>query len=102
MLAPDNKSKTFSYTVYIQDKSSINTLDKFREEFELELMKNYHYKYCMTLGQISKLNLFRISSDAHETYLTYCVAKGQRMGDVKMYELNRNTGWSSIFKGGYL
>lgn len=66
------------------------------------LRQNFHYDYCLQLGQLKPLRLFRLTGDPRREYLEGCAARGQRLGDVKPAVLSLQGGWDRVFKGEYL
>ncbi len=66
---------------------------------ERGLSDNFHYRYCRRLGQLGPVGSFRVRRGALETYLAGCLARGQRLGDIKPTALHPASGWSRRFDG---
>jgi hypothetical protein len=93
MLAPE----TDRYVLYIQSEKT-----GLAECFEAVLRENFHYDYCRKLGQLKPLKVFMLTGNPEEEYLTECVRRGQRLGDVKPVALHLQGGWDKVFKGEYV
>ena len=88
------------YVLYIESPEA--TDDQLRllgEVLDDLLRENYHYRYCRDLGQLARLQVFRIAENGRESYLRRCGALGQRLGDIKPQALHRLSGWSEVFSG---
>lgn len=79
-----------------------NIFKKIADDFESELMDNFHYRYCRELKQLSEIKLFLISKNGLESYLNGCVEMGQKLGNIKPTVLSNRTGWSNRFTGKFL
>lgn len=103
MVACDEAAGPPAYTLFIEVADQPDaTLPEIGAELETVLRENYHYRYCRDLGQLDAVRVFRIDSDALETYLTVCQAHGQRAGDIKPVVLHRLGGWARHFRGRFL
>lgn len=71
-------------------------------EIEQGLRGNSQYAYCIRLGQLLPLRVFRISEGGTAAYLSFCARRGQRLGDIKPAALHPHSGWSQIFSGGFI
>ncbi len=98
MLAPVRSQTPPCYVLYLQSDSPAPSAT--RPAFEAALEENFHYAYARRLGQLGPLQLFLIdpASDPEADYLKACVARGQRMGDIKPHCLDRHDGWSGVFR----
>ena len=63
------------------------------------LRENPQYAYARDLGQLSPCEVFRVEASGTADYLAHCVARGQRLGDVKSVALHAGTGWARAFRG---
>ncbi|MCP4210776.1 MAG: GH3 auxin-responsive promoter family protein [Halieaceae bacterium] len=89
-----------AYILFIEVESAADDiLLELGTALEMALQQNFHYRYCRDLGQLDRLQLFRIRDGAAETYLTTCQAQGQRAGDIKPVALHRLGGWLAVFSG---
>lgn len=93
MLAPEQGAAGFAYTLFVE-------LDEIEaalpEDLERGLRRNPHYAWCVDLGQLRPSRVVRVRSGAMAAYLNRCVARGQRLGEVKPVSLHPDTGWSEI------
>jgi hypothetical protein len=98
MLAPDRSQTPPCYVLYLQSDSCVPS--DARSSFEAALEENFHYAYARRLGQLGPLQLSLIdpASEPEADYLRACAARGQRMGDIKRHCLDRQDGWSRVFK----
>lgn len=71
-------------------------------EVEGRLRENYHYNYARQLGQLKGLRIFRLSGTPHEEYISYCLDRGQKLGDIKINKLVKTSGLDKYFKGDYI
>ena len=97
MLAP-SQQESLRYVLFLQGATSETDL---AVRLDKKLTQNPHYAYCRRLGQLAAPCIFRITSDAGESYLRRCVAMGQRAGAVKAVALHRLTGWEDFFHGNW-
>lgn len=98
MLACDAQHPQPAYTLFIeQPDASDGSLRELTAELEERLQENFHYAYCRRLGQLQSLRLCRVAESGLDRYITACVARGQRAGDVKPVALHRGSGWVEVF-----
>jgi hypothetical protein len=96
------------YTLFMQPSSSENgsemceSLIRTAQRVEVGLRANPQYVHCIRLGQLEPLRVFRIENGAAEDYLSACMARGQRLGEIKPPALHRETGWSEVFRGRFV
>ena len=105
MLAPSiNTKKATYYTIFLEpdQKISRNVMVKLRNDFESELLKNYHYSYCRKLDQLKKVELFDIEANGMKNFIEECQREGQKLGNIKLSVLNKNFGWESRFSGNFI
>lgn len=107
MLAPEKDAdNNHFYTLFLEiEKSKVPP--GLAEGLELELEKNYHYKLCRKLGQLSGLRLFMINPNSDgrsglETYFGVCRSFGQKIGNIKPSVLHSKIGWSKEFDGSFI
>jgi hypothetical protein len=94
MLAPDD-SDGFRYVLYLE--SDDHAHDMLAEELDSALRENFHYDYCRKLGQLGVAQVQHVTGGV-EKYLMACQARGQRLGNIKVSVLQKNTGWSKWFE----
>ena len=83
------------YVLYLKsDKTPVNIDEKLRESF--------HYDYCRKLGQLKELKIMKLSGNPEKEYIDECVRSGQKLGDIKITNLSKKSGWDKIFKGDYI
>jgi hypothetical protein len=63
------------------------------------LRENPQYAYARDIGQLGPCDVFRVEASGTADYLARCVARGQRLGDIKSVALHPGTGWSRAFRG---
>ncbi len=106
MMAPEARGSCSRYILYLKPQQSADALSEqlqqLRQLIEEELQNNFHYSYCRELGQLAPLELFIIDgNNADELYLQQCVARGQRLGNIKPTRLHKYQDWSAVFPGFY-
>ncbi|MDR3295087.1 MAG: GH3 auxin-responsive promoter family protein, partial [Clostridiales Family XIII bacterium] len=94
MLAPRGDG----YVLYVDEKAEVSRA--FAAALDTRLRENFHYDYCRRLGQLRDVAVFRIKGDAHAQHARNCVARGQRLGDVKNLCLSNKDDWQ--FEGSLL
>jgi len=99
MLAPDNDDRQYGYTLYVENKDNLS--EGLAENFERGLRENPQYKYCIELGQLRPVKIFRIMRNGYNTYKMRLSELGIKYGDIKMSYLNNLDGWSDHFQGEY-
>lgn len=91
-----------AYTLYVESPLPAEALAAWAEKLEAALLENVHYRYCRALGQFEPVRVFRIAHGGKTAWLTECVQRSQRLGDIKPQLLSRHGGWSRAFCGQYL
>lgn len=92
MLAPDDNG-AFCYRLYLESEAIPETL---ASALNAALSANFHYAYCCKLGQIGPLQITPVQNGA-QTYLQACLARGQKLGNIKPGVLQKTSGWDKIF-----
>ena len=102
MLAPQNQDKKTFYTIYLQSQKKYpkKSLIRFRDDFEKELRKNFHYDYCRKIHQLYHLQLFSIEADAYTVYIKTHREHNYKVGNIKPLVLGKDFAWSKKFRGG--
>ena len=93
MLAPDDMDG-FRYVLYLESDDHAD--DMLAEELDSALRENFHYDYCRKLSQLQAAQIHYVRRGM-ETYLRVCQARGQRLGNIKVSVLQKNTGWKDWF-----
>jgi len=69
------------------------------KDLEKKLRENFHYDYCRKLGQLKEIKLFILSGNPEREYIEACQNKNQKLGNIKMTALSKESGWENIFNG---
>ncbi|MEO7841899.1 MAG: GH3 auxin-responsive promoter family protein, partial [Anaerolineales bacterium] len=67
------------------------------EDLDIALRENFHYDYCRKLRQLEAAQICHVTRGV-ETYLSACLARGQKLGNIKASVLQKNTGWGKWFE----
>ena len=92
MLAPEKDSAGFAYTLFMDCDCVAPDL---AARLERALRQNPHYAWCVDLRQLNPARIARVGPHADRAYVDACVARGQRLGDVKPTALHGDTGWGA-------
>jgi len=95
MLAPEQDSTGMAYALFAEMDLIPADLEP---RLESALRRNPHYAWCVDLGQLKPARVIRVGPHADRLYVDWCVARGQRLGDVKPAVLHRETGWSGVLR----
>ena len=90
MFAP---SKNY-YILFIKTDKKINIKD-----LEKKLRENFHYDYCRKLEQLKEIKLFVLTGNPEKEYIVACQNKNQKLGNIKMTALSKESDWENIFTG---
>ena len=82
------------YVLFIKTDKKINI-----EDLESKLRENFHYDYCRKLGQLKEIRLFILTGNPEREYIETCQNKNQKLGNIKMTVLSKESGWENIFTG---
>ena len=82
------------YVLFIKTDKKINI-----EDIESKLRENFHYDYCRKLGQLKEIKLFILTGNPEKEYIEACQNKNQKLGNIKMTALSKESGWENIFTG---
>jgi hypothetical protein len=93
MLAPETTDAGVAYTLLVEPADTLP--DRLDASLERALRQNPHYAWCVDLGQLRPARVVRVGPHADRAYLDACVARGQRLGDVKPAALHREDGWEA-------
>lgn len=97
MLAPEEAAGGVAYTLFVDAQGPLPA--GLAADLERELRRNPHYAWCVDLGQLRPARVVRVGPHADRAYLDACVARGQRLGDVKPAVLQRDGGWEAVLRG---
>ena len=90
MFAPNRNH----YILFIKTDKKINVQD-----LENKLRENFHYDYCRKLGQLKAIKVFTLTGQPEKEYIQACQNKNQKLGNIKMTALSKESGWENIFSG---
>ena len=98
MLAPEERGSSVCYTLFIDADhcDADRTEARLAAMLEAGLRANPHYAWCVDIGQLHPARVVRVGPGADRAYVEFCVAQGQRMGDVKPVSLHPGTEWSRV------
>jgi GH3 auxin-responsive promoter len=91
MVAPEVTAEGVAYTLLIEPEDSLPR--DLEGALERGLRQNPHYAWCVDLGQLRPARVVRVGPHADRAFLDACVARGQRLGDVKPVALHQESGW---------
>jgi hypothetical protein len=94
LLAPEAAPAGFRYTLYAEGVIP-SLLESLSVEVERGLNENFHYAYCRKLGQLNAVWAERVGPHAAAAYLQACVARGQKLGNIKPSVLQKTMGWGA-------
>jgi hypothetical protein len=91
LLAPDRTAAGIAYTLFVA--SDAPTGPDLAARLERALRLNPQYAWCVDLGQLGPARVARVGPGAMSAFVAVCVARGQRLGDVKPVSLSAEAGW---------
>jgi hypothetical protein len=94
MLAPELTETGLAYTLFVSASAPAD--GSLARELECELRRNPHYAWCVDIGQLKPARVVVVGANADRAYVDTCVARGQRLGDVKPVSLHTATGWAEV------
>ena len=92
--APEKTAAGVSYTLFVDSEALVRP--DLHGALERGLRRNPHYAWCVDLGQLAPASVLGVGADADRVYVETCVARGQRLGDVKPVSLHPSTGWRDV------
>jgi len=97
MLTPETRADGVAYTLLVEPSNDLP--GDLEPALETALRQNPHYAWCVDLGQLRPARVVRVGPHAERAYLDVCVARGQRLGDIKPTALQRDGGWEAALGG---
>jgi hypothetical protein len=94
LLAPDQNSMGWHYTLYVEGNVPANTA----ELLDRTLCENPNYSHCRDLGQLQPAEVFFIKDRGYESFTKRLASEGKRLGNIKPVPLSCISGWSKIFR----
>jgi GH3 auxin-responsive promoter len=101
MLACDTTDVIPAYVLYLEAAGSEDRLVEIAAAVESGLRESFHYNYARRLGQLGQLRIFA-AQNAEASYVSACIARGQRAGNVKPVSLDHRAGWTARFHGRFV
>ena len=108
MLAPEHLPSGVSYTLFVESgptecgHGERNPPEgglhdgELASRLEAGLRRNPHYAWCVDIGQLRPSRIVRVGAGADRAYVDFCVAQGQKLGDIKPVSLHPGTGWAGV------
>ncbi|MCO6459745.1 MAG: GH3 auxin-responsive promoter family protein, partial [Pirellulaceae bacterium] len=90
------------YRLYLQtggEPLSASQAGRLAAQLQTRLEENPHYRYACGLQQLDPLEVWWLAHSersARDLYQRGCLARGQRLGDIKPLALDTRTGWPDI------
>jgi len=97
MVAPSRLGTKPAYVLYVESARELPP--RLASDLEALLEENPHYRWCITLGQLAPLRVFRIRGGAHAAYCERLRTLGRKLGDVKPVSLSALPDWEQWFHG---
>jgi len=91
LLAPDGTARGTAYTLFVASDDPLRP--DLAQRLERALRLNPQYAWCVDLGQLRPARVARVGPGAMDAFVGACVARGQRLGDVKPVSLSAASGW---------
>ncbi len=91
LLAPDRTAEGIAYTLFVATDGPTDS--DLAARLERALRFNPQYAWCVDLGQLRPSRMARVGPGAMSAFIDTCVARGQRLGDVKPVSLSAASGW---------
>ena len=81
----------------VVDTTNVESDVKLQQKLEQCLMKNVQYAYATKMGQLNRLEVYRLDN-ALEKYIDCMMQQGLQFGDIKMPVLTTNENWLNLIK----
>lgn len=70
-----------------------------QEDVQRALEENPHYRYACGIGQLAPVEIHALNGeDGWQLYERGCVARGQKLGNIKPVALDPRPGWDEVFQ----
>ena len=110
MLAPEELAGQVAYTLFVESGSGPPEGGPYEYDYEYDadrdaalearleagLRANPHYAWCVDIGQLRPSRVVRVGAGADRAYVDFCVAQGQKLGDIKPVSLHPRSGWAGV------
>jgi len=93
-----------AYTLFLE-ADTISDAAILQRNLEEGFGKNFHYKHCRRLGQLSGARIFQInrgSLSSETVFQQEMLSRGMKLGDIKMGALDCQSGWEQRFRGQFV
>lgn len=82
------------YRLYVQGVADLD----LQTDVQAALEANPHYRYACGLGQLAPVEIAILDgSDGWQRYERGCLARGQKLGNIKPVALDPRPGWETLF-----
>ena len=81
----------------VVDATNVEDDLKLQQKLEQCLMQNVQYQYATKMGQLGRLEVYRLNH-ALEKYIECMLQQGLQFGDIKMPALTTNENWMNLIK----
>ena len=104
LLVPAVAKRPFRYRLYVELAEAERAApcpEKLARALETELAANPHYRYAVGLGQLAPVEVRLFDGPPGTAWPIYerrCLARGQKLGNIKPAVLDSWTGWPEAFK----
>jgi hypothetical protein len=101
LLAPVISGDCGQYVLFLETDAHAN-LAGLSEVLERLLEENPHYDHCRHLGQLAACRVFLLDPagpDGAACYHEGMLARGLKLGEIKLAPLDSRSGWESRFRG---
>jgi hypothetical protein len=101
LLAPVISEEGARYVLFLETDPHAN-LEGLSETLDRLLRENPHYDHCRHLGQLAACGVFLIDPagrDGATCHNDEMLARGLKLGEIKLTPLDSRTGWESRFRG---
>jgi hypothetical protein len=89
------------YRLYFQAPAAVALPGTLRAGLEEALQANPYYRHAVALGQLGPAEVHPLASDGEPAWAVYerrCLARGQKLGDIKPAALDAWAGWADEFR----
>jgi len=96
-------SELHCYRLYVQDavdQFTPSLMASLAESIERELEKNPYYRHAIRMGQLERLEIVPLACSGESAWAAYeraCLARGQKLGDIKPAVLHDGYDWPENF-----
>jgi hypothetical protein len=103
LLVPAVAERPFRYRLYAEledDQRGNPRAERLASALESGLGENPHYRYAVALGQLRPVEVRLLEGPPGTAWPIYegrCLARGQKLGNIKPAVLDSWTGWPDVF-----